>query len=227
MSFNMEGYVDVAERIRRFKAAYPNGCLRPYNPGEPFRIMEIGGREFIVYTAAAFRSPEDACPGIAVAAEPAVGATSFTKNSEVMNAETSAWGRAIVAVLAADAHKVASADEVRNRQTEPTAQQVETSEEAPGKPRMALREAFPQKQATAKQAAAPTPAGGDRVSDKQLALLNKLVRERQVDGLALASVQADREITALAQLSKKEGSGLITTIMTLPTDVSPAVEEPF
>lgn len=34
-----------------------------------------------------------------------------------MNAETSAWGRAIVACLAADTQKIASADEVRNRQS--------------------------------------------------------------------------------------------------------------
>jgi hypothetical protein len=34
-----------------------------------------------------------------------------------MNAETSAWGRAIIAVGASDAKRVASANEVRNRQT--------------------------------------------------------------------------------------------------------------
>jgi hypothetical protein len=33
-----------------------------------------------------------------------------------MNAETSAWGRAIIAVGASDAKRVASANEVRNRQ---------------------------------------------------------------------------------------------------------------
>ncbi len=99
MSYSMEGYVDVAERIREFRAKYPNGCLRPFNPAEPFRVMEIGGREFIVYTAAAFRSPEDTLPAVAVAAELAVGKTNFTRESEVMNAETSAWGRAIVALL--------------------------------------------------------------------------------------------------------------------------------
>jgi len=37
-----------------------------------------------------------------------------------MNAETSAWGRAIVACLAADTQKIASANEVRNRQQEST-----------------------------------------------------------------------------------------------------------
>ena len=218
MSFSMDGYVDVAERIRRFKAAYPNGCLRPFNPSEPFRIMEIGGREFIVYTAAAFRSPDDPCPGIAVAAEPAVGQTSFTKLSEVMNAETSAWGRAIVAVLAADSQRIASAEEVRNRQ-------IESPREVSGAPITPI--SSPDRKVASRE-----PSGAsDRVSDKQLGLLNKLVRERGIDdALALASVQADREITSLAQLSKKEASGLITTIMTLPADGQPEApqdEEPF
>ena len=120
MSNFMDSYVDVAERIRIFKEQYPTGCLRPFNPAEPFKIMEIGGREFIVYTACAYRTPDDAMPAVAVAAEPSVGKTSFTKDSEVMNAETSAWGRAIVACLAADTQKIASANEVRNRQQETT-----------------------------------------------------------------------------------------------------------
>jgi hypothetical protein len=116
MSNFMDSYVDVAERIRMFKEQYPTGCLRPYNPAIPFVVMEIGGREFIVYTAACYRTPDDPMPAVAVAAEPSVGKTSFTKDSEVMNAETSAWGRAIVACLAADTQKIASANEVRNRQ---------------------------------------------------------------------------------------------------------------
>jgi len=116
MSNFMDSYVDVAERIRKFKEQYPTGCLRPYNPDIPFVVMEIGGREFIVYTAACYRTPDDPMPAVAVAAEPSIGKTSFTKDSEVMNAETSAWGRAIVACLAADTQKIASADEVRNRQ---------------------------------------------------------------------------------------------------------------
>jgi len=120
MSNFMDSYVDVAERIRIFKEQYPTGCLRPFNPAEPFKIMEIGGREFIVYTACAYRTPDDAMPAVAVAAEPSIGKTSFTKDSEVMNAETSAWGRAIVACLAADTQKIASANEVRNRQQEST-----------------------------------------------------------------------------------------------------------
>jgi hypothetical protein len=49
------------------------------------------------------------------------GRTNFTRGSELQNAETSAWGRAIVAALAADTRQgVASADEVRNRREEQT-----------------------------------------------------------------------------------------------------------
>jgi len=45
-----------------------------------------------------------------------------------MVAETSAWGRAIVAALAADSQKIASADEVRNRQDQPKQQQQQQPE---------------------------------------------------------------------------------------------------
>jgi hypothetical protein len=118
MAFNMDGYVDVAERIRQLREKHPEAVLRPWNPDEPFKVMSIGNREFIVYTAACFRTPDDPMPAVAVAAEPAVGKTNYTRDSEVMNAETSAWGRAIVACLAADTQKIASLDEVRNRRAD-------------------------------------------------------------------------------------------------------------
>lgn len=74
---------------------------------------------FIVYTAVAYRSPDDRKPGIGVAWEPYPGRTPYTKASEVMNAETSAQGRAIVAALASDSKAgVASREEVRNRRAE-------------------------------------------------------------------------------------------------------------
>jgi hypothetical protein len=124
MAIDMNGYVDVAERIRQLREKHPEAVLRPYNPDEPFKIMTIGNREFIIYTAACYRTPDDPLPAIAVAAEPAVGKTNFTRDSELMNAETSAWGRAIVAALAADTQKIASLDEVRNRRADEAAQSV-------------------------------------------------------------------------------------------------------
>jgi hypothetical protein len=110
-------YVDVAERIKMFRDLYPEGSLRPANPDNPFWIEDVpnvGPR--LVYVAAAYRHPLDPAPGIGAAWEPLPGKTPYTRDSELMVAETSAWGRAIVAALAADTKRgVASADEVRAR----------------------------------------------------------------------------------------------------------------
>ena len=119
MAFDLDNYVDVATRVAEFRDKHPDGSLQPYNAEEPFRVVTIGDLTFIAYTAAAYRSPEDCVPGIACAWEPFPGRTPYTKGSELMNAETSAWGRAIIAALAADSRKgVASAEEVRNRAAE-------------------------------------------------------------------------------------------------------------
>ena len=122
MAFDQKGlndYIDVAARLAEFRAKHPDGSLQPVDPSEPFKAMEIGGQMFIVYAAAAYRTPDDQRPGIGCAYELFPGRTPYTKGSELQNAETSAWGRAIVAVLAADTKRgVASMEEVRNRQAE-------------------------------------------------------------------------------------------------------------
>ena len=110
-------YVDVAERIRIFRDKYPAGSLQPLNLEKPYEVLEVGGQVFVVYVAAAYRDADDPRPGIGMAWEPFPGRTPFTKGSELMVAETSAWGRAIIATLAADSKKVASLDEVRARRT--------------------------------------------------------------------------------------------------------------
>lgn len=113
------GYIDVASRIAEFRAKHPEGSLQPADPSKPFEIVTIGQDVFVVVVAAAYRSPDDQRPGIGMAYEPYPGRTPYTRGSELQNAETSAWGRAIVAALAADTNKgVASYEEVRNRSSE-------------------------------------------------------------------------------------------------------------
>jgi hypothetical protein len=114
-----EGYIDVAARIVEFREKHPAGSLQPADPALPYRVEVIGDQTFIVVVAAAYRSEEDARPGIGMAYEQFPGRTPYTRGSELQNAETSAWGRAIVAALAADTRKgIASQEEVRNRQAE-------------------------------------------------------------------------------------------------------------
>lgn len=105
-------YVDVATRIREFKRDYPDGSLQQVR----LEFHTIGEQQFVLYVAACFRTPDDPRPGIGSAWEPVPGKTPYTRDSEVMVAETSAWGRAIVAATGADTKAVASLDEVKARQ---------------------------------------------------------------------------------------------------------------
>ena len=105
-------YIDVATRIVEFREKYPTGSLQQHD----LKFVVINGKDWVVYTAAAYRTPDDIRPGIGTAWEPIPGPTSFTRDSEVQNAETAAWGRALVATLAVDTKKgIASSEEVRNR----------------------------------------------------------------------------------------------------------------
>lgn len=119
MAFDLDpSYKEVPERIADFAAKNPNGRLRPVNPDQPYKVEVIGDKVFIVYTAACYLSPDDTLPGIGVAWEPFPGRTPYTKDSELQNAETSAWGRAIVAALQSEAKRIASAEDVRNRRAD-------------------------------------------------------------------------------------------------------------
>ena len=89
---------------------------------------DFAGKSWVVYTAEAWRDENDPAPAQGTAWEPVPGPTSFTKDSELQNAETAAWGRAIVAVLASDTKEgIASREEVRNRQTEELSSRIEAA----------------------------------------------------------------------------------------------------
>lgn len=108
-------YIDVATRIVEFREKHPEGSLQQHS----LEFVNVNGKDWVVYTAAAYRTPDDIRPGMGTAWEPIPGPTNFTRDSEVQNAETAAWGRAMVAALTVDTRKgVASSEEVRNRQVE-------------------------------------------------------------------------------------------------------------
>lgn len=124
MAFDLDAYVTVAERIEQFREKYPDGSLQaewqlvlvPTPVKAEDGTWQTLDRTIIVCKAYAYRTPDDQRPGIGHAQESLPGKTPYTKDSELMNAETSAWGRAIIAVLAADTRKgVASRDEVEAR----------------------------------------------------------------------------------------------------------------
>lgn len=107
MAFNIDDYVDVATRLQEFYDRYPDGSIVTRD----IEILDNG----VLAIADAYRTADDKRPGRGTAWEPIPGKTSFTKDSEVQNAETAAWGRAIIAV-GIPSKKIASAEEVRARQ---------------------------------------------------------------------------------------------------------------
>lgn len=116
--FDLSNYKTVPERIAEAKEKYPDGRLQS-------RIIELPNAfaaDFVAVEARFFRTADDPIPGVGLAWELVPGKTPYTKDSELQNAETSAWGRALIAAFAADASKgIATQEEVRNRQ------QVETA----------------------------------------------------------------------------------------------------
>jgi hypothetical protein len=111
--FNLDDYVDVAERIRLFYEKFPDGRLVTVRHGR--YVTEDGHKEFVFCEARAYRTPDDPQPCAGTAWEPIPGATPYTRDSELMNAETAAWGRAIIAA-GIPSKKIASSQEVQARQ---------------------------------------------------------------------------------------------------------------
>lgn len=106
MSKFASDYIEVADRMQEFYARYPEGSLQGSWTWEQDGAL-------IVYRAEAYRTPTDPRPGIGYAQEAVPGRTTFTKGSELMNAETSAWGRAMAALGIATKQGIATGHEVR------------------------------------------------------------------------------------------------------------------
>jgi hypothetical protein len=184
MAFDLDpAYKQVPERIADLKATHPDARLRPTDPSKPYWLEEIDGATFIVYSAACYLTPDDPLPGIGMAWEPFPGRTPYTKDSELMNAETSAWGRAIVAALQSESKAIASAEEVRNRQAEDAVGPRERTFSAPKPP-----------------------------SDKQIGFLNSLLGQTGLDLFDLVDV-IEREVVTAPDLTGAEAKKVIDHLL--------------
>jgi len=119
----MSDYIEVKDRIVAFHKAYPEGSLQ-----SEYEVITLGDKAWIVVKAYAYRTPDDLRPGIGHAWESYPGSTPFTRTSELMVGETSAWGRALAALGIAVNKSIASRNEIKaaesrktERSSEPTA----------------------------------------------------------------------------------------------------------
>lgn len=108
MTYSLDGYVDVPARMAAFYAAFPEGSIQM----DPPVFIEVLGKQFVYAQARAYRSPADERPGVGTAWEQIPGQTPYTRGSELMNLETSCWGRCIAAVMPIG-DKIATREEVQ------------------------------------------------------------------------------------------------------------------
>jgi hypothetical protein len=110
---DLSNYVDVPTRFAMALERWPEMRVMENRP----EIITIGDKAFISVTMQVWRTPDDPIPAQATCFEPFPGKTSFTRDSEQMNASTSCLGR-VLGLMMSFGPKMASAEEVRNRQTD-------------------------------------------------------------------------------------------------------------
>jgi len=218
-------YIDVSARIAEFYNRYPEGSLQM----DPPEWVDIEGARFIWARGYAYRTPDDPRPGIGHAWEPVPGRTPYTRGSELMNLETSVWGRCTAALGIATKSGIASAQEVRGAEGR---RQAYT--EPPGG-------SGPASRPSAREATRPAYTSSDKeagytakATDKQVGYLRKIMKEQNISEYLLADFAAQDlgfEVpkTGLQDLTKYQAGKLIdglTKQPPSPADVL-AVEDPW
>lgn len=126
-------YIQVDERIQKFYERFPEGRLQSEivewvitDRGE--HTTRNGKQDVLIghvlMKGLAYRTPDDPLPGIGFSSMILPGGTPYTRNSEIENAETSAWGRAIAALGVEVRRGIATAEEVRNKEHDGEGYQV-------------------------------------------------------------------------------------------------------
>jgi hypothetical protein len=197
MSWKLDEYVQVPERMRMVAEKYPDVRFAEDQPV----IREIGEKLYIEIRVTAWRHPDDQHPAVAYCWEPFPGTTPYTRDSEQMNAASSAYGRVCALILPGAFAKIASAQEVYNRAGPPSS----TYEEPfPDQPRMAPR------LHTDPPASAP--------SEPQLKKIRAMYAARGMTDMAEIMADASQRIgrklagTSLHSLLKGEASRLIDSL---------------
>lgn len=116
MSYDLSDYVDVKTRLTQALGKYPDLRITEHRPVP----VQVGDQLFIECAVTVARDPDDPVPVTAYMYEPFPGRTPYTKLSEQANGATSALGRALGYMGFGISTSLASANEVRNRQEQPS-----------------------------------------------------------------------------------------------------------
>lgn len=104
-------YVQVKDRIAKFYELFGGGRLVT----DRVELWQDDGTPRIVVKALAYRTIDDPHPGVGWSWMELPGRTPYTKGSELENAETSAWGRAIGSLGILIDASIATQNEIDNK----------------------------------------------------------------------------------------------------------------
>jgi hypothetical protein len=187
--FKLDDYVDVPARIVEFRKKYPEGVLQ----AEIVPLPDAFAHDFIAVRGFAYRTPDDPRPGTGLAWEAVPGKTPYTRLSELQNAETSAWGRAIIAVGAADAKKgIASKEDVRNRQEDAQQPYTLNRRQTPSVTPQSTQPPEDEGQATL------TPVGDAAMKIRRISIIQAVKREHPNDTRVVTNELTKMNVAELA-----------------------------
>jgi hypothetical protein len=129
MAFDLKDYITVAERVAEFYRLYPDGRIVSSVP----EVVAIDNATFVAVTTKVYRTSDDPIPCVGSAWEPFPGKTPYTRESEMMNAETAAIGRAVAAAGIAVNRSISSRDEIENRTSSPKPVSATVSDDLVGR----------------------------------------------------------------------------------------------
>jgi hypothetical protein len=200
-------YVDVPERLKRFYEAYPTGSIQLGRP----EFIEADGKQFVWAQAFAYRTPDDLRPGVGTAWELIPGRTPYTRGSELMNLETSCWGRAVAAVMPVE--KIATSHEIRMAEDRRVDRTKGTQPEDPWQ----TPAVNPLKTGEAKRLDTLNLASGPQLGKIRGTLKDMGITDtseaRDLVNACLAAKSHTKQVQLLTELSKREASDVIEALI--------------
>lgn len=196
MSWKLDDYVQVPDRMKMVAERYPEVRFKEDEP----RVITIDDKRYIQIRVTAWRSPDDQHPAVAYCWEPFPGTTPYTRDSEQMNAASSAYGRVCALLLPGAFAKIASAQELYNRAGPPNTHSAPYEEPFPEHP--------------PRPAGSGSPAGA---SEAQLRKIHAMYQALGITDKAAQVADAKRRLpgltgTSFASLLKMEASKLIDSL---------------
>lgn len=221
MAWQLNDYVDVPHRLKMLAEKFPDVRIVESEPA----VRVLGNRTFIEVKVTAWRSPDDQHPAVAYCWEPFPGDNSYTRDSEQMNAATSALGRLVAVMLPGAFAKLASTNEVFHRAGPPSKPKhvgpvpvvgggPDPWDDVPSHDEQV--QAIVEREREKKKAA----SAGSAITQPQMKMLGATAKRKgltQAEDLRQFCVDTiGRDITGARDLTKGEASQVIDKLTALP-----------